>query len=198
MNITTKQTFSEQQPNITICKSGRALIAINEQITKTKEIIPNIGNLDVSNQQEVEKTQYVYDTCWLNGVQQESEVFEASKSLLLDTIDKYYASNSIKVFVLDGQYGWLDKETRMGLRQNIADRKANNLTDIVIWVNGKAHNMTLERAENFLRKVENYAYTCRTITYQHKVDVENLTILNDILQYNYTKDYPTIIIDKIA
>lgn len=190
MNIAVKQTFNEQLPNIIICKSGRALIAINEQNIKIKEV--------VLNEQEIEKTQYQYDTCWLTGVQQESDVLEAARNTLLDAIDKYYTSNSIQVFILDGQHGWLDKDTRMGLRQNIADRKLGGLSNIVIWVSGKPHNMTLERAENFLRKVEDYAYTCKAVTYQHKTDVENLTTLNDILQYNYTKDYPTIIIDKIA
>ena len=199
MNITTKQTFDKQQPSITICKSGRAFIAINEQINKVKEVaITNIDpNIELI-KEETEKTQYVYDTCWLDDVKQESNVFNVAKKLLLDTIDKYYSSNNVKMFLLDDQYGWLDKDTRMGLRQNIADRKLGGLSNIVIWISGKPHSMTLERAENFLRKVEDYAYTCKAVTYQHKTDVENLTTLNDILQYNYTKDYPTIIIDKIV
>lgn len=197
MNITTKQKFDEQQPNITICKSGRAFITINEQINKVKELIITNTELSVG-QKEIEKTQYIYDTCWLDGVKQESNVFNVAKKLLLDTIDKYYASNDVKMFLLDDQYGWLDKDTRMGLRQNIADRKLGGLSNIIIWVNGKPHSMTLERAESFLRKVEDYAYICKAVTYQHKTDVENLTTLNDILQYDYTKDYPTIIIDKIV
>ena len=63
MNITTKQTFDKQQPSITICKSGRAFIAINEQINKVKEVaITNIDpNIELI-KEETEKTQYVYDT----------------------------------------------------------------------------------------------------------------------------------------
>lgn len=38
---------------------------------------------------------------------------------------------------------------------------------------------------------------CKTITYQHKEDVKKLVIVLDILQYDYTKDYPTIINYKI-
>ena len=144
--------------------------------------------------------QYVYDGCWLDtgGMASEQALLIAAQREVLSAIAAYDASDSVNAFILDGQRGWLDKDTRMGLRQNIADRKLGGLSNIIIWVNGKPHSMTLERAENFLRKVEDYAYTCKAVTYQHKVNVKNLTTLNDILQYNYTKDYPTIIIDKIA
>ena len=191
-----KMFFSEPQQRVTVGAYGKVLVLLNER--KEKPVGDYMG--DDMRDAVVPTEQYVYDGCWLDtgGMASEQALLIAAQRDVLSAIAAYDASDSVNAFILDGQRGWLDKDTRMGLRQNIADRKLGGLSNIIIWVNGKPHSMTLERAENFLRKVEDYAYTCKAVTYQHKVNVKNLTTLNDILQYNYTKDYPTIIIDKIA
>ena len=191
-----KMFFSEPQQRVTVGAYGKVLVLLNER--KEKPVGDYMG--DDMRDAVVPTEQYVYDGYRLDtgGIASEQALLIAAQREVLSAIAAYDASDSVNAFILDGQRGWLDKDTRMGLRQNIADRKLRGLSNIIIWVNGKPHSMTLERAENFLRKVEDYAYTCKAVTYQHKVNVKNLTTLNDILQYNYTKDYPTIIIDKIA
>lgn len=192
--MTTKQVFDERQPRISISKSGRAMVALNEQVVTTRETVP-VGMDDdgVMRQEEHEKTQYAYDVCWLNDVQHEVEALGASKTAVLSAIEAYDASDSVNAFILDGQRGWLDKDTRMGLRQNVADRRVLGRESIVIWVDGKPHSMNLDRAEGFLRALENYAYACKAVTSEHKAKVAAMETIEEVLVYDYREGYPSII-----
>ena len=103
---TTKQVFDERQPRISISKSGRAMVALNEQVVTTREAVP-VGMDDdgVIRQEEHEKTQYAYDVCWIDDVSSETAVLGRAKKTVLADIERYDTSSAVNGFILNGQIG---------------------------------------------------------------------------------------------
>lgn len=186
-----KMFFSEPQQRVTVGAYGKVLVLLNER--KEKPVGDYMG--DDMRDAVVPTEQYVYDGCWLDtgGMASEQALLVAAQREVLSAIEAYDASNSVNAFVLDGQRGWLDKDTRMGLRQNVADRRVLGRESIVIWVDGKPHSMDLDRAEGFLRALENYAYACKAMTSEHKAAVAAMDTLEEVLGYDYREGYPSVI-----
>lgn len=186
-----KMFFSEPQQRVTVGAYGKVLVLLNER--KEKPVGDYMG--DDMRDAVVPTEQYVYDGCWLDtgGMASEQALLAAAQREVLYAIEAYDASNSVNAFVLDGQRGWLDKDTRMGLRQNVADRRVLGRESIVIWVDGKPHSMDLDRAEGFLRALENYAYACKAVTSEHKAKVAAMETIEEVLGYDYREGYPSII-----
>lgn len=186
-----KMFFSEPQQRVTVGAYGKVLVLLNER--KEKPVGDSMG--DEMREAVVPTEQYVYDGCWLDtgGVASEAALVSAAKEAVLAEISAHDTSDSVNVFVLDGERGWLEKDTRMGLRQNVSDRRALGYADIVIWVNGKPHTMALDRADDFLRALENYAYACKAVTSGHKAAVAAMSTLEEVLRYDYKEGYPSVI-----
>lgn len=189
--MTTKQVFDERQPRISISKSGRAMVALNEQVVTTREAVP-VGMDDdgVMRQEEREKTQYAYDVYWLNDVQHEVEVLGAAKTAVLSDIDAYDASPSVNSFVLDGQRVWLDFELRDRVYQGNERLKNVGREETTLWFGDKCYNMSIEQAQNIISHIEAYAKDCYNATAQHKANVSAMETVEDVLGYDYTKGYP--------
>ena len=101
-------------------------------------------------------------------------------------------------FVLDGMAVWIDKDTRMGLRQNIADKVTLGEQNITMWLQGRAITLPCAEAERLMCGLENYAYECFNVTARHKAEVNALKTAEEVLAYDYTKGYPNKIEIKIA
>ena len=192
--MTTKQVFDERQPRIGISKSGRAMVALNEQVVTTREAVP-VGMDDdgMMLQEEREKTQYAYDVYWLNDVQHEVEVLAAAKTAVLSDIDAYDASPSVNSFVLDGQRVWLDFELRDRVYQGNERLKNVGREETTLWFGDKCYNMSIEQAQNIISHIEAYAKDCYNATAQHKANVSAMETVEDVLGYDYTKGYPEMI-----
>lgn len=186
-----KMFFSEPQQRVTVGAYGKVLVLLNER--REKPVGDSMG--DDMREAVAPTEQYVYDGCWLDtgGMASEQALLAAAQREVLSAIEAYDASNSVNAFVLDDQRGWLDKDTRMGLRQNVADRRAMGRDSIVIWVDGKPHSMDLDRADGFLRALENYAYACKAVTSEHKAKVAAMETIEEVLGYDYREGYPSII-----
>lgn len=189
--MTTKQVFDVRQPRIGISKSGRAMVALNEQVVTTRESVP-VGMDDdgVMLQVEREKTQYAYDVYWLNDVQHEVEALGAAKTAVLSDIAAYDASPSVNSFVLDGQRVWLDFELRDRVYQGNERLKNVGREETTLWFGDKCYNMSIEQAQNIISHIEAYAKDCYNATAQHKANVSAMETVEDVLGYDYTKGYP--------
>lgn len=188
---TTKQVFDERQPRISISKSGRAMVALNEQVVTTREAVP-VGMDDdgMIRQEEHEKTQYAYDVCWIDDVQHEVEALGAAKTAVLSAIDAYDASDSVNAFMLNGQKVWLDKATRVGLMNSTTIAKAMGQATTTLWLGEAKLVVDCDKAIQLLSALEMYALDCFNVTAAHKKAVNEMTTLEDVLGYDYTGGYP--------
>lgn len=189
--MTTKQVFDERQPRISISKSGRAMVALNEQVVTTREAVP-VGMDDdgVMRQEEHEKTQYAYDVCWIDDVSSEKDVLRRAKETVLADIEKYDTSSAVNAFMLNGQKVWLDKATRVGLMNSTTIAKAMGQATTTLWLGEAKLVVDCDKARQLLSSLEMYALECFNVTAAHKKAVNEMTTLEDVLGYDYTGGYP--------
>ena len=183
--------FEQKQPVAVVCKSGRAMIALNEQVVKAVENVP-VGMTEEGEMryEEKEKQQYAYDVCWLENVGTESDVLNSAKAAVLADIEAYDTSYAVNGFVLNGQRVWLDKATRVGLMNSTQIAKAMGKTTTTLWFGGMQIEVNCDKAIQLLSALEMYALECFNVTAAHKKAVAELNTVEEVLEYDYTKGYP--------
>ena len=183
--------FEQKQPMVVVCKSGRAMIALNEQVVKTMENMPT-GMTDEREMryEEREKEQYSYDVCWIDGVSSEADVLQRAKEAVLADIEAYDTSSAVNGFMLNGQRMWLNKDTRVGLMNSTQIAKAMGKTTTTLWFGGMQIEVNCDKAIGLLSALEMYALECFNVTAAHKKAVAELNTVEEVLGYDYTKGYP--------
>ena len=183
--------FEQKQPMVVVCKSGRAMIALNEQVVKTMENIPT-GMTDEGEMryEEREKEQYSYDVCWIDGVSSDADVLQRAKEAVLAAIEAYDTSSSVNGFILNGERVWFDKATRVGLMNSTSIAKAMGKKTITLWFGRMQIEMNCDKAIGLLSALEMYALECFNVTATHKKAVAELNTVEEVLGYDYTKGYP--------
>lgn len=183
--------FEQKQPMVVLCKSGRAMIALNEQVVKTMENMPT-GMTDEGEMryEEREKEQYSYDVCWIDGVSSEADVLQRAKETVLAAIEAYDTSSAVNGFILNGERVWLNKATRVGLMNSTQIAKAMGKTMTTLWFGRTKIEMNCDKAIGLLSALEMYALECFNVTALHKKAVAELNTVEEVLEYDYTKGYP--------
>lgn len=106
--------------------------------------------------------------------------------ILLGKISDYDNSENVNSFIFNGTPLWLDKATRVGLMN-----MANCTNDEIELVLGDTIlTIDPETLKDYLKKIEMYAERCYVVTAKHKINVNKLTTLEDIINYDYTSGYP--------
>ena len=183
--------FEQKQPMVVVCKSGRAMIALNEQVVKTMENMPT-GMTDEGEMryEEREKEQYAYDVCWIDGVSSEADVLQRAKEAVFAAIEAYDTSPAVNGFILNGERVWLDKATRVGLMNSTSIAKAMGKKTTTLWFGGMQIEVNCDKAIGLLSALEMYALECFNVTAAHKKAVAELNTVEEVLGYDYTKGYP--------
>lgn len=183
--------FEQKQPMVVVCKSGRAMIALNEQVVKTMENMPTGMTEDGEMRyEEREKEQYSYDVCWIDGVSSEADVLQRAKETVFAAIEAYDTSSAVNGFMLNGQRVWLDKATRVGLMNSTSIAKAMGQPTTTLWLGDAKLVVECDKAIGLLSALEMYALECFNVTAAHKKAVAELNTVEEVLGYDYTKGYP--------
>lgn len=185
-----KMFFSEPQQRVTVGAYGKVLVLLNER--KEKAVGDSMGD---DTQETVPTEQYVYDGCLLDtgGMASEQALLAAAKREVLSAISTYDASDSVNTLVVNGQRGWLDKATRVGLMNGVAVAKACGMERMSLWIDGREYVMDVARLEELLVKVEVYAMGCYNVTSGHRRAVDGLTTLEAVLGYDFKAGYPKMV-----
>ena len=189
-----KMIFEQKQPVAVVCKSGRAMIAINEQVVKTVENVPT--GMDESGEMSYEervKQQYAYDVCWIEGVSSEADVLDSAKVAVAKEITAYDSSSAVNGFILNGQRVWLDKATRVGLMNSTTIAKAMGQATTTLWLGEVKLVVECDKAIQLLSALEMYALECFNVTAAHKKAVSEMGTVESVLGYDYTKGYPEVL-----
>ena len=182
-----KMFFSEPQQRVTVGAYGKVLVLLNER--KEKAVGDSMGD---ETREAVPTEQYVYDGCLLDtgGMASEQALLAAAKREVLSAISTYDASDSVNTLVVNGQRGWLDKATRVGLMNGVSVAKACGMERMSLWIDGREYVMDVARLEELLVKVEVYAIGCYNVTAGHRRAVDGLTTLEAVLGYDFKAGYP--------
>ncbi len=189
--ITTRQNFSERQPRMSICASGRTMLAINERkMQVTRQEPTGMGDDGKMLYEERLMTEFAYDVCWLEGVANENDLLKASKEAVTDAITTYDSSPSVNGFLLNGLRVWLNKDTRVGLMNSTQIAKGMGQTTTTLWFGGMKMEVACDKAIGLLSALEMYALECFNVTAKHKAAVEKMQTVEEVLGYDYTQGYP--------
>ena len=118
------------------------------------------------------------------------DALTAAKEQKIAEIDAYYQSEAVKGFTLNGAVVWLDKATRVGLMNSTNIAKASGSANTTLWLGGERMVVPCDKAIQLLSALEMYALGCFNVTAAHKKAVSELTTLDEVLAYDYTKGYP--------
>lgn len=185
-----KMFFSEPQQRVTVGAYGKVLVLLNER--KEKAVGDSMGD---ETHEAVPTEQYVYDGCLLDtgGMASEQALLAAAKREVLSAISTYDASDSVNTLVVNGERGWLDKATRVGLMNGVAVAKECGMERMSLWIDGREYVMDVERLEDLLVNVEVYAMGCYNVTSGHRRAVDGLTTLEAVLGYDFKAGYPKMV-----
>lgn len=190
-----KMFFSKPQKRVAVGAYGKVLVLLNER--KEKPVGDSMG--DDMRDAVVPTEQYVYDGCWLDtgGMDSEQALLAAAKASWLSAIEAYDASDSVNVFMLNGQKVWLDKATRVGLMNSTTIAKAMGQATTTLWLGEAKLVVDCDKAKQLLSALEMYALECFNVTAAHKKAVTEMTTLEDVLGYDYTGGYPQKLIMEV-
>lgn len=190
----TRMIFEQKQPKVVVCKSGRVMIALNEQVVKAVESVPvGMTGEGEMRYEEKEKQQYAYDVCWLENVGTESDVLNSAKASVLEEIEKHDTSSAVNGFILNGQRVWLDKATRVGLMNSTTIAKAMGQATTTLWLGDVKLVVECDKAIQLLSALEMYALECFNVTAAHKKAVSEMSTVESVLGYDYKEGYPEML-----
>lgn len=116
---------------------------------------------------------------------------QVTKTEVLRKIDEYDTSSNVNSFKLNGVDVWLSKDTRVGLMNSISIEKAAGKEQSVLWFNNICVAVNCDSAIQMLSALELYALNCYNKTAEHKVNVQNLSSIEEVHNYDYTQGYPS-------
>lgn len=119
-----------------------------------------------------------------------NRVLARAKREVLKQIEAYDTSSAVNGFVLNGAEVWLDFELRDRVYQGNERLQRIGRTDTTLWLGNKCYNLSIEQAQNIISHIEAYAKDCYNVTAAHKKAVGELTSVEEVLTYDYTKGYP--------
>ena len=115
---------------------------------------------------------------------------EMEKRKAIKAIDDYDVSMEVNSFFLNGLQVWLDKSTRVGLMNSLNIEKLAGKETSTLWFGNIKLDINTGAAIQMLSSLELYALECYNKTAEHKVNIENMTSVEDVINYDFTEGYP--------
>ena len=125
------------------------------------------------------------------GIESPISKLDQAKKEVIRKIDEYDTSVNVNSFKLNGVDVWLSKDTRVGLMNSISIEKAARKEQSVLWFNSICVTVNCDSAIQMLSALELYALDCYNKTAEHKVNVQNLSSIEEVHNYDYTQGYPS-------
>ena len=125
------------------------------------------------------------------GIESPISKLDQAKKEVIRKIDEYDTSVNVNSFKLNGIDVWLSKDTRVGLMNSISIEKAAGKEQSVLWFNSICVTVNCDSAIQMLSALELYALDCYNKTAQHKINVQNLSSIEEVHNYDYTQGYPS-------
>lgn len=125
------------------------------------------------------------------GIESPISKLDQAKKEIIRKIDEYDTSVNVNSFKINGVDVWLSKDTRVGLMNSISIEKAAGKEQSVLWFNSICVTINCDSAIQMLRALELYALDCYNTTAEHKVNVQNLSSIEEVHNYDYTQGYPS-------
>ena len=175
------------EPTINKCYEAMLKSYLNEDGTSLWSIVNSPAKTD----EAVQLAENLYELVEIDfGVKEKPTELEVAKRNAIKAIDTHDASMDVNSFFLNGLQVWLDKSTRVGLMNSLNIEKTAGKETSTLWFGNIKLDINTEAAIQMLSALELYALKCYNKTAEHKVNIENMTSVEDVVNYNFTEGYP--------
>lgn len=121
----------------------------------------------------------------------EDDITNHLKQVLIHNIKTYDKSGEVNGFQLNGVTQWVDIDLRVKLcSRTLPAEKASGKDKTILWMNGVAYELPIEKLEAMLQQVEVYAKKCLDVTNQNLYEAGALETVDAILAFDYKGAYP--------
>ncbi len=116
--------------------------------------------------------------------------FEDVLEQVVNNINEYNVSENVDRFYVNDMPMWLNRELRNSLMSRFNAEKSKGIEITNIWYEGMNIVLPVDNAIEMLSELEIYASQCFDNTHRHLFNVNNLTTIDELQNYDYTLGYP--------
>lgn len=113
------------------------------------------------------------------------------KMVKITEIEQYDISDNVNIFEVNNIKSWLDKATRVGLKNSLSVESEAGHINTTLYLNGIALKLPIVKAIELLNELELYAIDCYRVTEQHKQEINNSNNIEFVNMFDVTNDYPS-------
>lgn len=125
------------------------------------------------------------------------ELIAKAKAEKIADIEEYDVSSAVNEFTLNGVAMWCDDVDRTKLAKRFDTDEKDGFSTTKLIYDNVTYMLPIAQARVMLHSLESYARDCFDKTNEHKLNVANLTTLEEINNYDYTKGYPEKLVFNI-
>ena len=115
----------------------------------------------------------------------------AAKAEKIAQIENYDASSAVEEFTINDVPMWLGHELRQQIRTSAVAYRASGYTDMTKVFNGAEFTFEIDVWLQMLNALEVYPAEALNTTERHKNAINAMDNIQDVIDYDYTQDYPT-------
>lgn len=115
---------------------------------------------------------------------------EQAKMDKIAEIAAYDQSSSVNAFYLNGEQHWLDFNLRDRVFAGNERIAYKGREETSLWLDGKCFVMPIAAAQDLICTIEVYAKDCYNVTATHQAEVNKLTTIEEVKDYDYKTGYP--------
>lgn len=116
------------------------------------------------------------------------------KNNKIQQLIEYDNSDQVNIFIINDEIkAWLTVEERLNYKQSVEAAKLLNEKELDFLINDAPFTISITSAEYLLAQIQRYADKCFLVTAQHKKNINNLSTIEQINEYDYTTGYPEIL-----
>lgn len=115
---------------------------------------------------------------------------EQAKVDKIAEITAYDKSPAVNAFYLNGEQHWLDFNLRDRVFAGNERIAYKGREETSLWLDGKCFVMPIAAAQDLICTIEVYAKDCYNVTATHQAEVNKLTTIEEVKDYDYKTGYP--------
>lgn len=120
-------------------------------------------------------------------------LLNAAKQRKLDEIIDYNTSDNVDAFLLNGEKHWLTRDERAMAKLSTEARQRLGHHTTEQCLGGKFYTIPCETLLTMLARLEDYALSCFNYAIRQQAEVNALTSLEEVENYDVTKGYPEML-----
>lgn len=115
---------------------------------------------------------------------------DEAKEQMKKNIEDYDKSDNVNSFLVNGESAWLNNAERTSYTASVSNAETLDEDSVDLLLNGKVLSLPTANAKTMLAQISRYADKCWLVTQQHLLEVEKLTDVDKVVNYDYKNGYP--------